>query len=138
MKQMPTNAWFDSKCNELRKTINTYAKQSNLTHTENNNYYHNLCNNYKRMIQRKKRNYNTNLKVNIEEMCSNNPKDYRGFWKRLQRQNLSESTIELYRFYNCFLKQSEPPTGQNANSKLYNKKYLLIDIITTYRMNSQW
>ena len=117
MKQMPTNAWFDSECNELRKTINTYAKRSNLTHTENNNYYHNLCNNYKRIIQRKKRNYNTNLKVNLEEMCSNNPKDYWGFWKRLQRQNLSESTIELYQFYNCFLKQSEPPTGQNTNTK---------------------
>ena len=27
MKQMPTNAWFDSECNELRKTINTYAKR---------------------------------------------------------------------------------------------------------------
>ena len=92
MKQMPTNAWFDSECNELRKTIYTYAKRSNLTHTENNNFYHNLCNNYKRMIQRKRRNCNTNLKVNLEEMCSNNPKDYWGFWKRLQRQNLSEST----------------------------------------------
>ena len=136
MKQMPTNAWFDSECNELRKTINTYAKRSNLTHTENNNYYHNLCNNYKRMIQRKKRNYNTKLKVNLEEMCSNNPKDYWCFWKRLQRQNLSESTIELYQFYNCFLKQSEPPTGQNANTKFktIQQKYLLIDIITTYRM----
>ena len=54
MKQMPANAWFDSECNELRKTINTYAKRSNLTHTENNNYYLNLCNNYKRMIKRKK------------------------------------------------------------------------------------
>ena len=117
MKQMPTNAWFDSECNELRKTINTYAKRSNLTHTENNNYYHNLCNNYKRMVQRKKGNYNTNLKVNLEEMCSNNPKDYWGYWKRLQRQNLSESTIKLYQFYNCFLKQSEPPIGQNANTK---------------------
>ena len=68
MKQMPANAWFDSECNELRKTINTYAKRSNLTHTENNNYYHNLCNNYKRMIQRKKQNYNTNLKANLEEI----------------------------------------------------------------------
>ena len=117
MKQMPTNACFDSECNELRKTINTYAQRSNLTHTENNNYYHNVCNNYKRMIQRKKRNYNTNLKVNLEEMCSNNSKDYWGFWKRLERQNISESTIELYQFYNCFLKQSEPPTGQNTNTK---------------------
>ena len=36
------------------------------------------------MIQRKKRNYNTNLKVNLEEMCSKNPKDYWGFWTRLQ------------------------------------------------------
>ena len=37
MKQMPTNAWLDSECNELRKTIDTYAKRANLTHTENNN-----------------------------------------------------------------------------------------------------
>ena len=102
MNQMPTNAWFDSECNELRKTINTYAKRSNLTHTENNNYYHScLCNNYKRMIQRKKRDYNTNWKVNLEEMYSNNPKDYWGFWKRLQQQNLSESTY-IYPLYRSF------------------------------------
>ena len=50
-------------------------------------------------------------------MCSNNPKDYWGFWKRLKRHNLSESTIELYQFYNYFLKQSEPPTVQNAITK---------------------
>ena len=112
MKQVPTNAWFDSECNELRKTINTYSKRSNLTHTENT---FTTITYYKRMIQRKKRNYNTNLKVNLEEMCRK--KDYWGFWKRLQRQNLSESTIELYQFYNCFLKQSEPPTGQNVNTK---------------------
>ena len=74
------------------------------------------------MIQRKKRNYNTNLKVNLEEMCSNNQKDYWGFWKRLQRQNLSESTLELYQFYKCFLKQSEPPTGQNAKFKTIQQK----------------
>ena len=37
--------------------------------SENNNYYRNLCNNYKSMIQRKKRNYKTNLKVNLEDMC---------------------------------------------------------------------
>ena len=36
------------------------------------------------MIQRKKLNYNTNLRLNIEVMCSNNPKDYWGFMKRLQ------------------------------------------------------
>ena len=53
-KQMPTNAWFDSECNKLRTTINTYAKRANLTDTDNNNYYHTLCNDYKRMIQRKK------------------------------------------------------------------------------------
>ena len=53
-RKMPTNAWFDSECNELRKTINTYAKRTNLTDTDNNNDYYNLCNDYKRMIQRKK------------------------------------------------------------------------------------
>ena len=66
------------------------------------------------MIQRKKRTYNTNLKINLETMCSNNPKDYWGFWKRLQRQNRSDTTIELQQFYDCFLTQSVPP-GQNAD-----------------------
>ena len=117
-KQMPTNAWFDSECNELRKTINTYAKRTNLTDTDNNNDYFNLCNDYKRMIQRKKRNYNTNLKLNLEKMGSKNPKDYWGFWKRLQRQNRRDATIELHPFYDCFLNQSVPPTGQNAGMKL--------------------
>ena len=55
-------------------------------------------------------------------MCSNNPKDYWGFWKRLQWQNLSENTIKLYQFYNCFLKQNEPHTGQNANTKFKTKQ----------------
>ena len=70
------------------------------------------------MIQRKKRNYNTNLKLNLQKMCSDNPKDYWGFWKRLQRQNRRDTTIELHQFYDCFLKQSVPPTGQNAGMKL--------------------
>ena len=51
-------------------------------------------------------------------MCSkvsNNPKDYWGFWKHLQ--NFSESTTELYQFYNCFLKQSEPPIGRKGNTQ---------------------
>ena len=51
-------------------------------------------------------------------MCSNNPKDYWGFWKRLQRQNRRDTTIELHRFYECFLKQNVPLTGQNAGMKL--------------------
>ena len=51
-------------------------------------------------------------------MCSNNPKDYWGFWKRLQRQNRRDTTIELHQFYDCFLKQRVPPTGQNAGMKL--------------------
>ena len=70
------------------------------------------------MIQRKKRNYNTNLKLNLEKMCSNNLKDYWGFWKRLQRQNRRDTTIELHQFYDYFPKQSVPPTGQNAGIKL--------------------
>ena len=45
-------------------------------------------------------------------MCSNNPKYYWGFWKRLQRQNRRDTTIESHQFYDCFLKQSVPPTGQ--------------------------
>ena len=102
-KQMPTNAWFDDECNKLRKTINTYAKRANLTDTDNNNCYHTLCNDYKRMIQRQKRNYNTNLKLNLEKMCSNDPKDYWGFWKRLQRQNRRDTTIELHQFYDCLV-----------------------------------
>ena len=35
-------------------------------------------------------------------MCSNNPKDYRGFWKRLQRQNRRYTTIEFHQFDDCF------------------------------------
>ena len=116
-KKMPTNAWFDFECNKLRKTINTYAKRANITDTDNNNYYHTLCDDYKRVIQRKK-NYNTNLKLNLEKMCSKNPKDYWGFWKRLQRQNRRDTTIELHQFYDCFLKQSVQSTGQNAGMKL--------------------
>ena len=94
--------------------LNTYAKRANLTDTDNNSYYHTLCNDYKRMIQRRKRNYNTNLKLILEKMCSNNPKDYWGFRKRLQRQNRRDTTIELHQFYDCFLK----PTDQNAGMKL--------------------
>ena len=38
MKHIQTNASFDIKCNALRKTINTYAKRSNLTDTYLNKY----------------------------------------------------------------------------------------------------
>ena len=83
MKQMPTNAWFDSECNELRKNYKYLCKAVEFNSHREQQLLPNLCNNYKRMIQRKKRNYNTNSKANLEEICSNNPKDYWGFWKRL-------------------------------------------------------
>ena len=96
----------------ILKKVNINKNNSSMKQMPANAWFDSECNEL-----RKKRNYNTNLKVNLEEMCSNNPKEYWGFWKRLQRQNLSEITIELYQFYNCFLKQSEPPTAQNANTK---------------------
>ena len=34
----------------------------------------------------------------------------------------SKSTIELFQFYNCFLKQSKPPTIQNATTKFKTKQ----------------
>ena len=68
------NATSDRSSDHICELIRT-----NLTDTDNNNDYHNLCNDYKRMIRGKKRNYNTKLKLNLEKMCSNNPKDYWGF-----------------------------------------------------------
>ena len=52
---------------------------------------------------KKKQNYITNLKLNHEKMCSNNSKDYD---------------------YDCFLKQSVPPTGQNAGKKTFYVCYI--------------
>ena len=77
MKQMPTNAWIDSEGHELRKTINTNAKHQLLPQLMKQLQTHDS--------KKKKHNYNTNLKLNHEEMCSNNPKDYWYFWKRLQQ-----------------------------------------------------
>ena len=36
----------------------------------------------------------------------------------MQRQNRSDTIIELHQVYDCFLKQSVPPTGKNAGMKL--------------------
>ena len=108
----------NSECNKLRKTINTYAKRANLTDKDNNNLLLYLVQRLQTHDSKKKLNYNTNLKLNLEKMCSYNPKYYWGFWKRLQRQNQPDTTIELHQFYDCFLKRSVPPTGQNADMKL--------------------
>ena len=60
------------------------------------------------MIQRKMRNSNKKKKkkLNLEEIC---------IYQKCQ--NRSDTTIELRRFDDCYLKQSEPPMGQSAGTQ---------------------
>ena len=67
------------------------------------------------MIQRKKRNSNKNkqTEICIYQKC----------------QNRRDTTIELRRFDDCYLKQSEPPMGQSAGTQFkISKQKILVNI----------
>ena len=69
------------------------------------------------MIKNQAQDFNTNVM-----RCPNNAKDYWSFWKSLQRQAVSESTIELHQFYDCFLNQSEPAMGESTSTTIKIKQ----------------
>ena len=69
------------------------------------------------MIKKQAQDFNTNMM-----RCANNAKHYWSFWKSLQRQAVSESTIKLHQFYDCFLKQSEPAMGESTSTKIKIKQ----------------
>ena len=109
----PNNAWFDSECKELKRTCNKLAKDNDLTRFSQCKQYHDMCKDYKTLIQRKKRKQVKFYVDKLQNCITKNPNEYWKIWKKMKHKN-NTPMLEIYlmEFYDCFLKQSRPPTLQ--------------------------
>ena len=72
----PKNAWFDDECKHLKRRVNSFAKEFDISDPHNWDDYCNLSSEYRKLIQRKKRQYKAANLETFENMLSNNPDKY--------------------------------------------------------------
>ena len=107
----PMNSWYDEDCKNARKTANLYAKKYDLKIDRHNNQYKMLCNEYKRIVQHKKR---LHLKANRDKLLqldSTNQTDCWRLWNNLTRGNNTNftNTPDIHTFHEYFTAQVKPP-----------------------------
>ena len=107
---VPKNVWFDTECKNQKRFCNDYIKNNDLSVTEQRNTYHDLCQNYKRLIQNKKRQHIKYQVGKLENLSSKDPNQYWKIWKQMQNNNRRKCVdLPLYKMYLCFQQQSQPP-----------------------------
>ena len=103
----PHNKWFDDECKEMKKSVNEYALQHDLTNSLCRDEYGKKLRNYKTLLQRKKRKYFYEIRTELEQMVTTNPQHYWDFWKKHKKRTVSD--IEIDKFTSYFQNQVHPP-----------------------------
>ncbi len=106
--KFPQNQWFDNECKELKRTVNDYAKEHDLKEDDRKAEYLNLCKEYKRVRQAKKRSYQDELRDALDSLNSNNPNDYWKVWKSFKPKS-QQAAVSLEEFHKYFEDQTRPP-----------------------------
>jgi exonuclease III len=107
----PTNMWFDDECKKLRKLVNSFAKNYDLSIELRKNEYNDLCKSYKQTIQRKKRQFQQINRDNLDKLFCGNQSECWKYWNKLKRSRTNKSGApNLNQFHEYFLKQSQPPS----------------------------
>jgi exonuclease III len=113
----PKNEWFDDDCKFLKRKINDYPKNHNLDINDNLAEYMKLKKEYRAKIQRKKREYQNNIRNQLNSMEVSNPQEYWRYWDRLKKDSKMSlvGAITLEDFDNYFQSVQSPP--DRARSK---------------------
>ncbi len=106
--KFPQNDWFDNECKELKRSVNDYAKQHDIKDDRYKFEYLDLCREYKRVRQAKKRSYHDEIRDILDNLNSKNPNDYWKLWKSFKPRNQA-ITVSLNEFQNYFQEQTRPP-----------------------------
>ena len=89
----PRNAWFDDDCKELKAEISR-ARRNNVT----TDAITQLTNEYKRILQAKKRGYHHEKARELDIMCTYNPTKYWQFWKSIKANKANNTHIGIDTF----------------------------------------
>ena len=107
--EFPCNNWYNDECREAKKIANEFSKSNKLHSEVNKERYGILKSNYKRIIQKVKRNAKQKDGQELDKMLES--KNHAKFWKtwgKYKRKSIPND-IPLARFVNCFQKQQTPP-----------------------------
>ena len=106
--KFPRNQWFDNECKELKRSVNDFAKEHDLKQDDNKTEYLDLCKEYKRVRQAKKRSYHDELREILDNLNSNNPNEYWKTWKSFKPKS-QQAPVPLDVFHKYFQEQTRPP-----------------------------
>ena len=109
--KFPKNEWFDLECKMLKRKVNDYPKQHDLNMEDKLNEYSKLKKNYRATIQRKKRDFQNNIRDHLSNMNSNNPQEYWKYWDKIKKDcSVSiAGTVSLDSFDQYFSAIQAPP-----------------------------
>ena len=108
----PSNKWFDEECKRLKRLANDYAKHKDLNIEDNLAQYISLKKSYKATVQRKKREYQSKLRNELDNLELKNSVDYWKHWDKLKNSNklTTVGTVNLLDFEEYFKKIQSPPS----------------------------
>ena len=113
----PTNPWFDEECKLLKSYVgecirNNACSEVQTAHKQN----------YKRIVQQKKRHYQLQVALSLNAMHGTRPSDYWQYWKSLKKQSGPDNLcIELDTFTNHYRDNSIPTFNANFDYAIIDK-----------------
>ena len=105
-----------NSCKMLKRLANDYAKCHSLDNEENLLQYLSLKKSYKATIQKKKREYQNSIRIELNNLEHKNPTDYWKYWDKLKKHNrvTTVGTINLYNFEQYFKSMQSPPSDSSS------------------------
>ena len=105
----PKNSWFNEECKVKKRELHDYAKQYNITELVHAEHYRNIEKEYKRIVQKSKRQYEETVRSKLQNCVSTKPSVYWSIWKSLKPKTINNSSLELCDFESYFQQQVSPP-----------------------------
>ena len=129
----PRNNWFNEECKWLKKQVNEYAKNNDISKCPFAETYRNLENEYRKTKQKCKRQYRDKIRQKLEQCHSTNPSSYWKLWKSFKTKSSNNSKLTLEDFNVYFRNQTKPPIISYHDDK-YMKE--IRDFVLAYNIDS--
>ena len=118
--KFPINPWFDLECKNLKSDLHCTMKKN----PDNTDLINDLQREYKRITQRKKREYQQSIASDLNKLNSDNMQDYWRFWKKFKRKCPDGNHITAQTFTEYY--ENLKPENPSFDSKFMQKveKYI--------------
>ena len=82
--KFPRNEWFNDECKTIKKKLHDYARNNDIATDHHADVYNTLEKEYKRIVQKNKRQYLAGIRSKLSECNSKNPSTYWQMWKAMK------------------------------------------------------